>query len=1173
MTYSNYLKKLEIAANQRVKERAYWLDKLSGEIVKSIFPYDDVQRKNESISREITFGFFRELFSKLMALSGGSDLKTYMILATCLAALLHRYSDRRDIIIGTPIFTQGGNGNLINQVLLLRNHIWGNMTFRELLRQVKQSIVETIENQNYPVEILPKQLNLATSPGDDFPLFDVSILFQSIHNQEFLLHVKHNMCFSFHVTGKTIGGTVKYNASLYHETTIERIVRHFKQLLAGALADVDSKISHIDILTDDEKRQILLDFNDTKVTYPKKKTVHELFEEQVLRTPYNIAWIGPVHPGAEPGCHQHLTYSRLNVEANRLARMLRKRRISPNTIVSIMVEPSPDMIIGILAILKSSGAYLPVDPVYPESRRSYLLRDSGTEFLLTRSDLWTGCEFDGEIIDINNPGISKEDNENLESLNTLDSLAYIIYTSGSTGKPKGVIVEHQNLLAYVSAFLKEFEISLNDTIIQQASFTFDAFVEEVYPALLKGGRIAIPSFDEILNMSLLQQFIDRHKVTLISCSPLLLNQLSRAGTIKSIHTFISGGDVLKREYVENLLRFGTAKVYNTYGPTEATVCVTYYRCLPNSPQSIPLGKPISNYNVYILDKENNLQPVGVPGEICIAGDGVTLGYLNRPQLTWEKFTANPFAPGESMYRTGDLGRWMPGGNVQFLGRIDHQVKIRGYRIELGEIENQLLKHGKIKETFVLAKEDQRGDKCLCAYIVPRSIKTFGSVPSITKELREYLADNVPGYMIPSYFVQLRNIPLTPNGKVDRRALPDPVVKSEASYIAPRNRIEQSLVHIWSGILKIEKEIIGIDDNFFELGGHSLKTTTLAAEIYKWFNVRVPLGEIFKAHTIRLLAGYIRNSKGTITSPSISLRDDNLVLLRETSDKASHLFFIHDGSGEVEGYVEFCRHLDVDMNCWGIRADIVRCYAPQNLTIEEIAGAYIHKIIKVQSHGPYFIAGWSIGGTIAFEIGRQLEELKEEIGFLALIDSAAPHEALRHLAKPFDLKSELNLVQNHFPEIPIKQKTKETAEINRLWQLIADYLEESNFEVEIVRKLVPEGMSQAIPNFNQLCIRELIYYLNMIRTLDNARAFYIPSKKINTTLHSFEASASDKIIKEQWSQYCSKPVKAYEIRGNHYSILKMPQVIPFVEIFSKVISGLTGILFFDFEMCRIDGKPT
>jgi amino acid adenylation domain-containing protein len=668
-----------------------------------------------------------------------------------------------------------------------------------------------------------------------------------------------------------------YHKDGFDKENITRMIGHFKSILLDMADDPGKRILDIEIISPEEKNKILYEFNHTGAGFPEYKTVRELFAEQVDRTPAGIAVIFK---------EQNISYKELNEKSNQLAYLLREKGVKPDTIAGIMVERSLEMIIGILGILKAGGAYLPIDPDYPRERVQYMLSDSNTWVLLTNK----GSKRKSEIRISKHETNSKDQNSNdqnevspcivlnFEHLNfgfvsdfeirasNLDfgkaepsNLAYVIYTSGSTGKPKGVMVEHRNLTAYLQAFAREFAVGPGDIIVQQASFSFDAFAEEVYPILLNGGRIAIPVKAEVMDAARLSGFLLKHGVNIIDCSPLLLNELNQLETanLDNIHTFISGGDVLKGRYIDNLLKKG--KVYNTYGPTETTVCAAYYRCPGDSGLSthIPIGKPVLNYRLYIVDRNIKPQPVGIPGELCISGPGVARGYMNQPELTGERYYYRTYIS-KKIYKTGDLACWLPDGNIEFLGRIDQQVKIRGFRIELGEIENRLLKHGLIKEVVVIDRDEGNEEKYLCAYIVS------GETPD-PGELKEFLARTLPQHMIPSFFVQIEKIPLTPGGKVDRTSLPSPAHTVKGKYTAPRGEIETKLVEIWSVVLGIEQPLIGIDDNFFELGGHSLKAGRLVSRIHKELDIMVSIPGLFKLPTIRGLAENINNAQKRVYS--------------------------------------------------------------------------------------------------------------------------------------------------------------------------------------------------------------------------------------------------------------------------------------------------------------------
>ncbi|UCH96408.1 MAG: amino acid adenylation domain-containing protein, partial [Candidatus Aminicenantes bacterium] len=761
---------LAIAAEQNIIEGEYWLKKLSGDLVKNNFPYDFKKKDiDKYMMREEKFNFSPGLFSALMTLSKGSDVRLHIILVTGMFILLNKYSGNNDIIIGSSILKQEIDDQYINTLLVFRSQVRDDTSFKELLLQVKDVIIEANKNQNYPMEKLLERLNIPIV-GNEFPLFDVVVLLENLYDKRFIQHIHYNMGFYFLNAGESIESVVEYNTLLYRESTIKQITRHYMNVLGQVLPDVNVRLSEIQLLSEEERKQVLFDFNHAYPAsdYPADKTLSQLFAEQAARTPDHIALIGmPRQIGR--GHRTLLTYNQLNHRVNQVAEVLKNNGVGPDTIVGLMEQFSIDMMVGILAILKAGGAYLPIDPDYPQDRIEFMLNDSRAKVL--QADF------------VSTPGapsstLTLSEVRSSYRVSPPATLAYIIYTSGTTGKPKGVMVEHRNVIAYLHAFYQEFEITPADTVIQLASYSFDAFVEEVFPLLLKGGKILIPAPFEIMDINALAWLIVKHQVSMIDCTPLLLSEFNKLNSpslpenpFKSVHIFISGGDVLKREYVDNLLNIG--KVYNTYGPTETTVCATYYHYTHSYTETgddtvidstIPIGKPIANYSIYILDKSNTPVPIGVTGELCIVGDGVTRGYLNCPELTAEKFCYKNFllkgtrglAPllyASLLYRTGDLARWLPDGSIEFLGRKDDQVKIRGYRIETGEIETRLmkLKQYPIKEAIVMAREDKDNEKYLCAYIAAEEEFELSG-------LRNSLAGELPQYMIPSFFVPIREIP-------------------------------------------------------------------------------------------------------------------------------------------------------------------------------------------------------------------------------------------------------------------------------------------------------------------------------------------------------------------------------------------------------------------------------
>jgi amino acid adenylation domain-containing protein len=581
--------------------------------------------------------------------------------------------------------------------------------------------------------------------------------------------------------------------------------------------------------------QLLYEWNDTGADYPKEKTIDQLFEAQMGKRGDRIAVISRA---------VSITYNQLNRRANQLAYLLQKKGVIPNTIVSIMVEPSIEMMVGIIGILKAGGAYLPIDPDYPEARIRYMQVDSNARILLSAKDI--------------------EPSEDYRSYRSYfpteaNNLAYIIYTSGTTGKPKGVMIEHRNVVRLMFNNKFQFDFSDNDVWTMFHSCCFDFSVWEMYGALLYGGKLVIIPKMAARDPQRFLEIMKEEKVTVLNQTPsafynLAFHELKSPGKRLYLKVVIFGGEALTplklKEWKE---KYPGTKLVNMFGITETTVHVTYKEI---NAEEIELnisniGKPIPTLSTYILDENLKPVPIGVIGELWVGGEGVGRGYLNRVELTKEKFVENPYRTGDRLYRSGDLARLSQKGEIEYSGRLDHQVKIRGFRIELGEIESRLLKHDEIKEAVVIAKE-ATDEKHLWAYIV--SNREFA-----VSELREYLSGELPDYMIPSFFVQLDKIPLTPNGKIDRKALPEPEIKKSEEYTAPSGEMEETLARIWAEVLGIEKDVLGIDANFFEWGGHSLKAARLISEIHKTFNCKVPLRAIFSFPTIRLLAAVIEEA--------------------------------------------------------------------------------------------------------------------------------------------------------------------------------------------------------------------------------------------------------------------------------------------------------------------------
>jgi amino acid adenylation domain-containing protein len=854
---------IAIAASDYDKERDYWVNRLSGDWQKSYFPYSRKQAGRQMERVEMTAG--GELFSRLLKVSRDSDYVLHMILIACAAALLARYTGSGDIVVGVPIYEQGEDANFLNTILPIRISIDEKQGFRDLLVDVRQAMLEAQQNQNYPVEMLPDRLNRSYSrPDDEFPLFDTAVLLENIHRRSYIDHVHPNAIFSFYRGETRLDGVLEYNAQRYRKHTAGQIARHFKGLLQSAIFDVQQPLWRIDILTGEEKKQLLVDFNDTFRDYPAEKTIAQLFREQAAQTPDRISLV--IRSG---GAAAHMTYSRLSREVEKLARRLKQEGVLPGAIVGMMVERSLQMITGILAVLEAGCAYLPIEPRGPVERLDYMLADSGANILLT---LDSKGEFvlnwrEGSRAVCQSPGGA--------------GLAYVIYTSGTTGKPKGTLIAHYNVTRVVKN-TNYIEITPADRLPQLSNYAFDGSVFDIYGALLNGAALVVIDREDVLAVDRLARVITGEAVTVFFVTSALFNVLVdlKLDCLRHTRKILAGGDRLSVEHARKALHYlGKGRIINVYGPTETTVFATYYPVdnIGAGGKSIPIGRPAANTSVYILDRNLLLLPVGVSGEIYIGGCGTARGYLNRPGLTaeafcprrpfgeslFEKSSAKTFASKRwrfdgRLYKSGDLGRWLAGGDIEFLGRVDHQVKIRGFRVEPGEIENFLARVDFVKEAVVTVGGDGQGETYLCAYVVPvdQAEEEFD-----IKRLKKILTDGLPGYMIPAYFVPLPALPLTPNGKVDRKALPGPGTGAAADdCTAPRGPVEETIAHIWSEVLDIPKEKIGIDSDFFHLGGHSLRATILVARLHRAFNVKIPKKKVFETPTIRELARSVKHSQ-------------------------------------------------------------------------------------------------------------------------------------------------------------------------------------------------------------------------------------------------------------------------------------------------------------------------
>ncbi|MCV3214790.1 amino acid adenylation domain-containing protein [Plectonema radiosum NIES-515] len=901
-----------LTSSQGEKFSVYWHKQLTGELPLLDLPLDKLRPSVQTYCGAThIIELDEKLLQRLRQFSESEKTSLYRIFLAAFFVLFYRLSGQEDILVGCPVAGRSGREEFEGIVgyftdpVVLRANLAGNPTFKEFLAQVRHTVSEAKKHQDYPFPLLVKQL----APERDSsrpPLFQVSLTWQkhrwyenaqksSLVMSPYVIE-GHQRGAAFDIdlaiieAGSEFQLCWQYNTDLFDASTVQRIAGNYQTLLKSILTNPIQRVSALPLLTEAERHQILVEWNNTTKDYPLDKCIHQLFEEQVVRTPDAVAVEFE---------DEQLTYRELNARANKLAHYLQKLGVEPEVLVGICVERSPLMIVGLLGILKAGGAYVPLDPAYPADRLAHMLNDSQASVLLTQRQLVDSIpQKQAKVICIDTDWelISHHSEKNPHTEVKASNLAYVIYTSGSTGKPKGVMIEHRSLVNFTLSVADKYGMSNSDRVLQFSSISFDAAVEEIYPCLLCGATLVLRTSEMLSSISTFVRHCWQWKLTVLMVGTSywyqLISELAATNETlpPSVRLLSIGGEkwlpeklklwhscMDERSRVYNLA--SPPLLINGYGPTEATVLATMCDLSQlvledTRPQQL-IGKPFANVQIYILD--GNLQPVpiGVPGELHIGGVGLARGYLNRPDINAQKFILHPFNKSErlsyevphlgetprpdfALYKTGDLARYLPDGKIEFLGRIDNQVKVRGFRIELGEIETVLITHPQVSEAVVIDSDDIPGSKRLVAYVVTRSQS------EIKNQLRSFLKQKLPDYMVPSAFVILDALPLTPNGKVDRRALPKPNQTRpdvEATYVAPHTQVERTIAAVWQEVLHLEN--IGIHDNFFQIGGHSLLATQIISRLRQVFQMDLSIRTLFEAPTIASFAEYCEIIYGAV----------------------------------------------------------------------------------------------------------------------------------------------------------------------------------------------------------------------------------------------------------------------------------------------------------------------
>ena len=889
------------------------------------------------------------------------------------------------------------------------------------------------------------------------------------------------------------------------------------------------------------------------------------FEEQVKKYPNRLA---------VKTADLELTYQKLNDHANAVAlKLINESNTTDFTgleTVALLFEHGNDMVVGTMGALKAAKVYVPMDPSYPSELLKYMLDNCEANVIITNDknlELTHGLisESKAKVRIINISKIPASTSQELLNVKTTGhDLVYILYTSGSTGRPKGVMQSHQNVLHFIKCYSDAIKITPEDRMTLLSSFCHDAAIVDIYSALLNGASLHLLDAKSDTSLNTISDWLRAERISIWHSVPTLyryfINTLNapqdtlplpegqthlESDDLRSLRFIVLGGEAVLPHDITNYSKiFSSAKLAVIYGQSESSINSMQIYPANCQPEALTLGEPVAATEILVVDENREeVSPLEV-GEIVILSNYVALGYWQEPEKSKHVFEESAAV---KLFFTGDLGRLLPDDSIEFFGRKDFQVKIRGFRIELGGIENRLLEHQAVKEAVVIAREEAAGEKYLCAYLV-------ADEDVATNDLREHLANSLPEYMIPAYFMQLERMPLTPNGKIDRKAFPEPS-RSRAEYVAPRNKTEAVLAQIWCEVLKCER--VGINDNFFELGGHSLKAAMVINKINMELNVNVPLLQLYATPFISDMGSYISEAKDEFESiPGLSL-------LKKGKRDRQNFFIIHAGQGKAAVYIKLVNHLNDEFNYWGISYEDPTYYDPYVIPLEELAAKYIEKIKKIQEEGPYYISGWCIGGVIAFEVVKQLEAAGDKIGFVGMYNSpVAGRKKLQRFftETEFKVEAELNLLQKLFPEYNFSQAYKDTSSFVALWDQVTEDLERAGSHDEKVKEKVYDQIclespriKRVVKDYQALEISELLHYFNSLRLLSNVFWRYYPKGKISAPISYFVATKEERESKMLWTKRSHKEVNFHYIDVDHFAMFVDDEDV------KKLASALTDTL--------------
>ncbi|MBW4672721.1 MAG: amino acid adenylation domain-containing protein [Desmonostoc geniculatum HA4340-LM1] len=1087
-----------------------------------------------------------ELTLAIKTLNQQQGTSLFMTLLAALSILLSRYSRQNDLCIGSPIAnrthsqTESLIGFFVN-TLVLRNQIKPEQNFIEFLQQTRQTCLDAYSHQDIPFEFLVEKLQPERSMSHN-PLFQVMLALENNENADLSLpeleiewlgvtcpFAKFDLALMAVESDNQLNLSWEYATDLFEKSTIQRMAEQFEVLLQGIINNANQPIKTLPLMTAAELLQLQC-WNQTQTEYPEDKTLVDLFEQQVKKNPHHIALVFE---------SQSLTYQQLNQKANQLAHyLIPNHQIQPDTLIGVCVDRSLEMIIGVLAVLKAGGAYVPIDPNYPQERIGLMLEDSGISVLLTQSFILeklplAELENSPQVICLDEETFTEELIENPSPKSKPDNLAYVIYTSGSTGRPKGVMIEHRGLINMTLAIAQVLQIQPQSRLLQFASFSFDASIWEIATALTAGACLYLAKKETLLPSQDLVKFLGDRQISHITLPPSVLSLLPQAA-LPDWQVVVTAGEACPTELVTRWAK--GRRFFNGYGPTESTVCASVALCQPNGKKP-PIGSPLANIRIYILDGHNQPLPPGIPGELCIAGVGLARGYLNRPETTAEKFIeVELFGKIERIYKTGDLAKWRDDGNLEYLGRIDDQIKLRGFRIELGEIESLLLQHPLVKEAIVILYKTE-SNQSLVAYV------TGEITTDLSTQLKNNLKSRLPDYMVPADIVVLDELPLTPNGKIDRKALPAPDSRIEGLYEAPRNEVEQQLAKVWSAVL--ERQEIGIHDNFFDLGGHSLLAMKLLNNIQQIFGQQLSLSSLFQNPTIAQLAQQLCDTEVQQSHPDL--------LSLQPLGNATPLFFLPGANGHGFYFRDLAINLGTENPVYGLETPGRDGLSPLPDSVPAHASQLIELLRQKQTKSPYVLIGYSSGCAVAFEMAAQLEQQGETVGFLAILDAGLVSRP-EYLTNRTDLDwiwqsiQRIEAIKGIYLGLEYDDLAASPDDQAR-WDLAAEYLYRYN--------VLPEHSTLSLLKNN----------LQVMQVLTLNYANYQPNYCISAPIVLFRAQEVKEIVVQElqassdynlpdwgWQTFTQKSIKVISVPGNHGAMLYEPNV----KILAAELQNLIGL---------------